>query len=197
MQRREAGSLPTGDTRVKYRLIIAAGLALGLSGCATYDYVGGGSGGYYHGTPSTQYRYPYGYPYGYDAPGYGYYGSWGYYGPTYIYRPRPVQPPPRPGHRPPPRPGNYQPGRPGNHQPGRPTQPPPPAGNGTNKSPWRNLDGLRPPRNDGQPRNVPRPQQQARPAAVQGPRPAMQNRPAPQRRESPRRSTETPRTQER
>jgi len=46
------------------RLIVSTGLLLALSGCATYDYVGGSGGGYYHGSPSVQYSYPYGYPYG-------------------------------------------------------------------------------------------------------------------------------------
>ena len=93
------------------RLIISTGLLLGLSGCATYDYVGGGSGGYYHGSPSVQYSYPYGYPnsgYGYGGYGYGSgyygYGSYGYpvYRPNYN-RPRPPyhgngQRPPGHGH---------------------------------------------------------------------------------------------------
>lgn len=45
---------------MKFRLIFAAGL-LALGGCATYDYTGGGSGGYYRGAPAVQYRYPPGY----------------------------------------------------------------------------------------------------------------------------------------
>lgn len=45
---------------MKFRLIFAAGL-LALSGCATYDYTGAGSGGYYRGAPDVQYRYPPGY----------------------------------------------------------------------------------------------------------------------------------------
>ena len=70
------------------RLIVSAGLLLGLSGCATYDYVGGSSGGYYHGSPSVQYNYPYGYPdsgYGYGGYGYGssYYGYGNYGYPVY------------------------------------------------------------------------------------------------------------------
>lgn len=53
---------------MKFRLIFAAGL-LALSGCATYDYTGGGSGGYYRGAPAVQYRYPPGYsPYFYGNP---------------------------------------------------------------------------------------------------------------------------------
>lgn len=52
---------------MKFRLILAAGL-LALSGCATYDYTGAGSGGYYRGAPAVQYRYPPGYaPYSYGA----------------------------------------------------------------------------------------------------------------------------------
>lgn len=83
---------------MKFRLIFAAGL-LALGGCATYDYTGGGSGGYYRGAPAVQYRYPpgyspyfygnpYGLPYGYGAGSIGLYdypvypvyrGGGGYY----------------------------------------------------------------------------------------------------------------------
>ncbi|USJ02112.1 hypothetical protein MUG10_08375 [Xanthomonas prunicola] len=97
---------------MKFRLIFAAGL-LTLGGCATYDYTGAGSGGYYRGAPAVQYRYPpgyspyyygnpYGMPYGYgagsiglyDYPVYPVYRGGGYY-----YRPydrRPQYRPPRP-----------------------------------------------------------------------------------------------------
>ncbi|MFC7520138.1 hypothetical protein ACFQS6_07910 [Xanthomonas populi] len=96
---------------MKLRLIFAAGL-LALSGCATYDYTGGGSGGYYRGAPAVQYRSPpgyspyfygnpYGNPYGagsiglYDYPVYPVYRSGG----GYYYRQndrRPQYRPPRP-----------------------------------------------------------------------------------------------------
>jgi hypothetical protein len=103
---------------MKMRLMFAGGLLLALSGCATYDYVGGGAGsGYYHGAPSVEYRYPYGYPSGY-GPGYyggGYYGGGYGYGNPY-YRPYPNYRPPH-NHRPPPRPGN------GGNPPERPARP--------------------------------------------------------------------------
>jgi len=42
---------------MKTRLMLAGGLLLALTGCTTYDYVGGGrSGSYYHGAPSVEYR---------------------------------------------------------------------------------------------------------------------------------------------
>jgi hypothetical protein len=54
---------------MKTRLMLAGGLLLALTGCTTYDYVGGGrSGSYYHGAPSVEYRYPAGYPYNYGYP---------------------------------------------------------------------------------------------------------------------------------
>ena len=47
---------------MKMRLLLAGGLLLGLTGCTTYDYVGGGrGGGYYNGAPSLEYRYPAGF----------------------------------------------------------------------------------------------------------------------------------------
>ncbi|AKU51402.1 hypothetical protein [Xanthomonas arboricola] len=121
---------------MKFRLIFAAGL-LALSGCATYDYTGAGSGGYYRGAPAVQYRYPpgyspyfygnpYGNPYGagsiglYDYPVYPVYRGGGYY-----YRPndrRPQYRPPRPngsfnnG----PRPNGPRPNGPRPQQPNRP-----------------------------------------------------------------------------
>ena len=85
MRKAKLETLPLGGRTMKMRLIVAGGLLLALSGCATYDYVGSGGGGggsgYYHGAPSTQYRYPAGYPYGYGSSPYGY-GS-GYYGGGY------------------------------------------------------------------------------------------------------------------
>ena len=89
---------------MKTRLMLAGGLMLALTGCTTYDYVGGGrSGSYYHGAPSVEYRYPAGYPYNY-GPYYGGYGGYygGYGNPYYS---RPIYRPPH-NHRPPPRPGN-------------------------------------------------------------------------------------------
>lgn len=186
---------PLGGNTMKMRLLIAAGLLAGLSGCATYDYVGGSSGGYYHGAPSTQYSYPYGYgnyggyggigygSYGYGSYGYGGYG-YGYpgYRPPIYYPSNQHRPPPRPpygghgngnGHRPPPGNGN------GNGNGNRPPRPPMPEGG--NRSPWRNLDGLQRP----QPRaNDERPMQ--RPSqSMATPRPPMQQRPTPQYRPAP------------
>lgn len=172
---------------MKTRLILSAGLLLGLSGCATYDYVGSGSGGYYHGSPQVQRSYPYGYPsgsygYPYGTYGYGSYGYGGYYGGQYgnygypypVYRP--AQRPPHNGHRPPPKGNGHVPPRPGNGQP--------PA-NGSGKAPWRDLDRLqrpqpRPGRADARPmqRNAPAPR------AVAPARPAMPQRAAPERRPS-------------
>jgi hypothetical protein len=86
---------------MKTRLMLAGGLLLALTGCTTYDYVGGGrSGSYYHGAPSVEYRYPAGYPYNYGYPYYGGYGGYygGYGNPYYS---RPIYRPPH-NHRPPP-----------------------------------------------------------------------------------------------
>lgn len=165
------------------RLIISAGLLLGLAGCATYDYVGGGAGGYYHGSPSVQYSYPYGYPYGrydgYYGYGNGYYGYGGYGGRYPIYLPphnhRPPSRPPQHGH------GNGHRPRPPHGQdmgPPTPSVPSrPPVNSGGGKSPWRDMDRLQRPQQSrpaaAQPmqRAMPRPQAAA-------PRPAMQPRPA-------------------
>ena len=98
---------------MKLRLIFAAGL-MALSGCATYDYAGGGSGSYYRGAPAVQYRYrpdyspysygsPYGVPYEYGSGSIGLYdypvypvyrGGGGYYYPSNDRRPhyRPSRP---------------------------------------------------------------------------------------------------------
>lgn len=106
---------------MKMRLLLAGGLLLGLTGCTTYDYVGGGrGGGYYHGAPSVEYRYPAGYPYNYGYPYYGGYGGYygGYGNPYYS---RPIYRPPH-NHRPPPRP-------PGNGGENRPPPPPRPSYN--------------------------------------------------------------------
>lgn len=136
---------------MKMRLMFAGGLLLALTGCTTYDYVGGGrSGSYYHGAPSVEYRYPAGYPYNYGYPYYGGYGGYygGYGNPYYS---RPIYRPPH-NHRPPPRPGNG-----GEHRPPPPSRP---SYNGG--SPWRNMDSMRrPPQSNAQP---PAPAPQARPA---------------------------------
>ncbi|MEA5123783.1 hypothetical protein [Xanthomonas floridensis] len=114
---------------MKFRLIFAAGL-LALGGCATYDYTGAGSGGYYRGAPAVQYRYPpgyspfyYGAPYGagaiglYDYPVYPVYrGGGGYYYRQYDRRPQ---------YRPPRHNGSFNHGpRPGGPRPQQPTRPP-------------------------------------------------------------------------
>lgn len=206
----DAGVIPIGGTHMIKRLIVSAGLLMGLSGCATYDYVGGSSGGYYHGSPSTQYNYPYGYPsgsgYGYGSGYYGY-GSYGYP----VYRPyyRPQPPYHGNGHRPPghgnghnhngnrpPRPGNDggRPPRPGNGD-GRPPRPPPANNGGGGKSPWRDLDRLQRP----QPRadNAPMQRAMPRPQAMAAPRPAIQDRPAAPRQPSQVRNSQGVRTFER
>lgn len=146
---------PGGYRTMKMRLIIAGGLLLALSGCATYDYVGGGRDGYYHGAPSTQYRYPAGYPGGYPyGYGSGYYGYGGYGYGYPVYRSYPNYRPPHHGHRP----GN------GNHRPPDRPRPPtrPPGNNGG--SPWRNMDSNTRPRQPSVSRPAPQRQQQARPA---------------------------------
>ncbi len=178
----EAGALnPGGYLTMKMRLIVAGGLLLALSGCATYDYVGSGGGdGYYHGAPSTQYRYPAGYPgaYGYPSYPYGYgsgyygYGGYGYGGYGYpVYRPVPNHRPPHNGHRPP----NHT--RPPNQGQRPPTRPP--GNNGG--SPWRNLDSVTRPRpQPGNNRPAPS-QQQSRPPQSRPsppPRPAASPRPS-------------------
>ncbi|AZR25459.1 hypothetical protein [Xanthomonas vasicola] len=119
---------------MKFRLIFAAGL-LALGGCATYDYTGAGSGGYYRGAPAVQYRYPpgyspyyygnpYGMPYGYgagsiglyDYPVYPVYRGGGYYYREYDRRPQ--YRPPRPN-------GSFNNGqRPGGSRPQQPNRPP-------------------------------------------------------------------------
>jgi len=176
MQAHEAGRVPNRGKLMKMRLILSAGLLLGLSGCATYDYVDGGAGGYYRGATSVQRTYPYGYPYGGGYRPYGY-GSYGYY--DYYRYPYPVYRPPRyprpphgghwgNGHRPP---GHGNGNGDGGHRPPRP----PVEGGG--KSPWRDMDRLQRP----QPRPA-QPVQRAMPAprATAAPRPMMQ-RPAPPR----------------
>ncbi len=135
---------------MKFRPMLAAALMFVLGGCATYDYTGGGPGGYYRGTPSVQYRYPPGY---YDgAYGYPYGGSYGLYNypvyPAYrggggYRRPPHGRPPPRAGNghgqRPPPSNGP-RPDRPRPPQQGpRPSRPE----GRTPSSPWRNLNQLK------------------------------------------------------
>ena len=171
------------------KVAAAAGAALLLAGCVTdpYAYRGGygyGSGDYYYGRPSVEYRHygsygGYGYPY-YGGPygrpygrshwsfgfgyGYPYYGYGGYgYGWPYYYRGWPRYPPivvhPRPDPDP-------------DHDPGDDQGPPP----------WRDLDRLR----DG----GPRPPIQTEPS-----RPRFSDAPVPGRIERPRveRPTHTPR----
>lgn len=191
---------------MKTRLILSAGMLLGLSGCVTYDYVDDGSGGYYHGSPQVQRNYPYGYPGSYGSGSYGgyydYYGSYGYP----VYRPR-YNPPPRPpqgghghghqGHRPPPHGnGHHPPQRPDNGD-GRPTRPPPADGG---KSPWRDMDRLQRPQPRG-PRSgatEQRPMQRPMPAPQSMPsqRPSMPQRAAPERRTSHNRDDRGVRQQE-
>src|SRR3546814_462944 len=101
------------------KLLLPALASALLAGCVTSGYqYRGGSGDYYYGQPSTQYRYygspygsygygypggwggsiGYGYPYGYY--GYGGYGGYGYgypYYPGYPYRPPVVIVRPGPG----------------------------------------------------------------------------------------------------
>lgn len=158
------------------RLILSATLLLGLSGCATYDYVGNDAGGYYHGSAEVQRTYPRGYPgdYGYGSYGYGSYG-YGGYGGYYRYYGYPhylVTRPPHDGHRPPGHGNGHAPPRPGGSQP---AHPPPPAG--SNKSPWRNMDQPRQPQAGPAQRNAPA----RRLAPV---RPAAPTRAVPERRSS-------------
>jgi hypothetical protein len=136
---------------MKLRLLTGLACVLALGGCASYGYVDDG-GGYYTGSPSTQYVYPaYGYGvYGYGAPyyryspglsfGIGYGGGYGYgypyYRPPYYHYSRPHHyPPPRPGHE----------GRPGHD--GRPDHRPPPVSDRNppqlDRAPWRDLERLR------------------------------------------------------
>lgn len=185
---------------MKKRLILSAGLLLGLSGCATYDYVDGGAGGYYRGATSVQRTYPYGYPYGaygYGPYGYGSYGYYDYRYPYPVYRP-PYRPRPPHGHdgghRPPPGHGNgdggHRPPRPGDGD-GRPPRLRPPV-DGGGKSPWRDMDRLQRPQPRPQaqvPRAMPSPQ------ANGAPRPMM-HRPAPPRPPSQSRRMESAQQQE-
>ncbi|NUO75628.1 MAG: hypothetical protein HOQ32_06400 [Lysobacter sp.] len=140
------------------KLILPVVAAVLLAGCYP-DYVyrdGGARGDYYYGQPTTEYRYygsyggyypygeayrfgygyggyPYGYGYGYPSRyGYGY-GYPGYY-PGYGY----------PGyHRP------HRPRPPVVVNPGNPNNPPPPGRPDNDRSPWRNLDGIRRQHADG------------------------------------------------
>lgn len=196
------------------RLIISAGLLLGLSGCATYDYVGGGAGGYYHGSPSVQRSYPYGYPYGGSYGGYygygsGYYGygdyGYGYGGRYPVYRPPHNHRPPHNGH------GNgHRPGHGGNHGNGprpphgqgtsRPTPSTPslpPVNSGGSKSPWRDMDRLQRPQ-PSRPAASVQPMQRAAPRPQSAaPRQPMQSRPIPERQPSHNREDRAVRIEER
>ena len=69
------------------KLLLPALAATVLAGCVTdYNYRGhGGSGDYYYGRPSVEYRYYGGYG-GYGGHGYPYYGGYGYWGSPYPYR---------------------------------------------------------------------------------------------------------------
>ncbi|KRA17140.1 MULTISPECIES: hypothetical protein [unclassified Lysobacter] len=145
------------------KLILPVVAAVLLAGCyPDYVYRDGARGDYYYGQPSTEYRYygsyggsyggyyPYGeayrfgyryggypYPYSYGyRPGYGYgypgyypgYPGYGYPGYHRPHRPRP--------------PVVVNPGQP-------PTNPPPPGRPDNDRSPWRNLDGIRRQHADG------------------------------------------------
>lgn len=159
-----------GSVMIK-RFVIGAAALLALSGCATYDYVGDGSGYYqgYGGASSS--------PYGYSPYGSYRYGDYSYYGNGYYpYRPvvvRPIVLPPnhRPGHGHGNRPPQHRPDRPGgsnhDHRPPRPpagnggghrpppqSRPPqnrPPRPESSTGSPWRNMDQLQRPRRQQQP----------------------------------------------
>ncbi|MFT4248778.1 MAG: hypothetical protein QM581_12255 [Pseudomonas sp.] len=144
---------------MRMHMLLAAGMIAILGGCATYDYAGGQSGGYYRGTPGVQYRYPPGYYDGYY--GYPYYGGISPYGyPAYpaprYDRPN-RRPPPRPDndhpiHRPPPASTGPLPPRPSAPpRPPRPAEPRP----SSSPSPWRDLNrikqGTRPARKSQEP----------------------------------------------
>lgn len=194
---------------MRMRLVVSAAALLALSGCATYDYVGGGSGGYYHGHGGTVSSKGYG--------SYGVYGGYGpyddyYYGPgSYsIYRPtvvrpvivKPVRPNSRPDNRPRP-PQHHQGPRPGKPGPGhQPGQRPPQQGHGPRpggQRPGMGNPGPRPGGNQNGPRprppegsTAPRPPQRpARPPSSQGSSPWRDmdrlERPAPRRTTGPQR----------
>lgn len=171
------------------KLLLPALAGALLAGCMTSGYqYRGGSGDYYYGQPSTQYRYygaPYG-SYGYGYPGgwsgsigygypYGYYGYGGYgYGGYPYYPPYPYRPPVvivRPG------PGG---GGHGGHDHGNDNGGNDPGDNGGSdtppvqpvdrpRPPWRDLDSLR----DRQPQRDPMIRQPPRPATtpMRAPRP--------------------------
>jgi len=65
---------------MKLRLLSVLVAATALGGCASYDYAGGGAGGYYHGRPSADDYAGYAGYGGYDRYGYGGYAPYGYYG---------------------------------------------------------------------------------------------------------------------
>lgn len=154
---------------------LTAGLALAvLSGCASYDYVGGGApGGYYSGRVVHDYygpsigiygNYGSGY-YGYgNYPGYGYWGNYPYYRPPYVTYPRPPYRPERPDR--PDRPGRPDGGHGSNHGGDRP-----PPWRDPTQGAWRESGQVKlPPRTQSPSRVTPttpmRPQQ-----ATTGPRP--------------------------
>lgn len=181
------------------RLALPAAAALLLAGCITdpYQYRGGyGSGDYYYGRPSVEYRhhgyydaygypsygrsgwsfgvqygYPYGYPYGYGRYGGYRHGGYGGYGWPYYYRGWPSYPPIVVYPRPDPEPGH------GTGDDG--DQGPPP---------WRDLDRIRDGGGVNQPiqgvPNAPRsgaglPPRTSRPAVTRppAPRPSMERAP--------------------
>lgn len=158
------------------KLLLPALAAALLAGCVTSGYqYRGGTGDYYYGQPSTQYRYygaPYGY-YGYGYPGgwggsigYGYgYSPYGYYGyggyPHYRHR-YPYRPPVvivRPGS------GGGDHGNSNDQGDRDDTRPRPP---------WRDLGNLRDrrptpgPTSDPQPRRLSVPMPQTLPPATRG-----------------------------
>lgn len=154
---------------IRKLLLPLAALVL-LGGCVSTGYsYRGGSGDYYHGRPSVDYRYyPSYYPYGYYGPyRYRHASPWGYRyyygGYPYGYRHRYVYP-------------RY----PGHHE--RPRTDPTPD---RSRSPWRDLDRLRDGNQDGTERQDSRDLRRNDPAAARPPRPAAPRIQAPAPRPAP------------
>ena len=179
----------------KLILPLLAGIAL-LAGCATGYQYRGGTGDYYYGSPSVEYRVYGGYGYGY--PGYypygGYYGGYygyPYYGGGYYYYPwyRHGHGHGHGGHD---HGGGGDDGNDGDSTPDRPTPPWRDLGSLGNRGKFRELGGKLPPRTDdmapmARPGSQPRVPVAPRTSAPPRPRvsaPSLPSRPAPMPRTS-------------
>ena len=166
--RQKLPPLEQGRDMIRKLLLPLAALVL-LAGCVSTGYsYRSGSGDYYHGRPSVDYRYYPSYPYGYYGPyRYRYASPWGYRyyygGYPYGYRHRYVYP-------------RY----PRHHE--RPRTDPTPD---RPRSPWRDLDRLRDGERDRIDREGARDQSRNDSATIQAPRPTAPRVRAPAPRPTP------------